>query len=355
MFDLLKKTAVRTLLRPRLLYPPSLILFVTSQCNAVCRHCFNWMNLNRKDELTIDEIENLSLSLGKINDIAISGGEPFLREDLPDICALFFQNNGLTALGIPTNGLLPKRIFEMTKKILKLSGGKKVIIRLSLDGMREKHDEIRGIKGSFESVFKTYRLLHNLKLEFCNLELHVNPVLTNQNYLDLFELTNYIKMNMPDIDSYGFAFVRGDVRDKSYSLPSMDKIRKLCDYVDIAISNDYSIKDRACRKAILHYRIETISQSKQVIPCQAGRLIGVVMDNGDVRSCELLPPIGNLRRRTFFEIWNSKEMKEQRNKIRQGNCFCTHECFLFPSMMGDLSVYPRLFFYLIKSLKGKMR
>ena len=59
--------------------PPFLILFINSICNQKCDHCFYWRNLNRKDDLTRDELFALSDQLGRIENLNLSGGEPFLR------------------------------------------------------------------------------------------------------------------------------------------------------------------------------------------------------------------------------------------------------------------------------------
>ena len=61
--------------------PPFLILFINSICNQKCEHCFYWRNLNRKDDLTTEEIFALSRSLGRIENLNLSGGEPFLRPE----------------------------------------------------------------------------------------------------------------------------------------------------------------------------------------------------------------------------------------------------------------------------------
>ena len=60
--------------------PPFLTLFITSTCNLTCPHCFYWRELNQKDDLSFDEIAKLSESLDPIENLNLSGGEPFLRK-----------------------------------------------------------------------------------------------------------------------------------------------------------------------------------------------------------------------------------------------------------------------------------
>src|SRR5271167_849141 len=74
--------------------PPFLILFINSTCNQKCEHCFYWRNLNRRDDLTREELFGLSKSLGRVETLSLSGGEPFLRREFAEICRQFIRHNG---------------------------------------------------------------------------------------------------------------------------------------------------------------------------------------------------------------------------------------------------------------------
>src|SRR5262249_31217254 len=73
--------------------PPFLIVFINSICNLTCEHCFYWRNLNRRDDLTVDEFRKLSKELGEFEILNLSGGEPFIRSEFAEICSLFIENN----------------------------------------------------------------------------------------------------------------------------------------------------------------------------------------------------------------------------------------------------------------------
>src|SRR5688572_11102532 len=75
--------------------PPFLIMFINSLCNMKCEHCFYWKELNQPDDLTLDEIVALSKELGPIENLNLSGGEPFLREEFSTICRQFIRQNGV--------------------------------------------------------------------------------------------------------------------------------------------------------------------------------------------------------------------------------------------------------------------
>src|SRR5512147_83188 len=89
--------------------PPFLVLFINSICNMKCEHCFYWTSLNKRDDMSKDEIFALSRSLGKLENLNLSGGEPFLRKEFAEICRQFIQHNGVRQIYVPTNGYYKDR------------------------------------------------------------------------------------------------------------------------------------------------------------------------------------------------------------------------------------------------------
>ena len=94
--------------------PNYIVFHVTSVCNAKCKMCFNWKNLNnnKKNELTLEEIDKLSKSLNGLIYVSLGGGEPFLRKDINDIAYIFYKNNNARIFQIATNCLQPRQIAE---------------------------------------------------------------------------------------------------------------------------------------------------------------------------------------------------------------------------------------------------
>ena len=66
--------------------PPFLIVFINSICNLTCEHCFYWKDLNKRNDLTLEEFERLSQELGTIEVLNLSGGEPFINKNFAAIC-----------------------------------------------------------------------------------------------------------------------------------------------------------------------------------------------------------------------------------------------------------------------------
>src|SRR5882724_5459963 len=94
----------------------TVILFVTSRCNAFCKTCFYHEELNQPGDLTFAQIEKISRTMPPITDLWLSGGEPTLRRDVSEVIGTFTKNNGINRLIIPTNGLIKSRVYEIVDR-----------------------------------------------------------------------------------------------------------------------------------------------------------------------------------------------------------------------------------------------
>ncbi|MGW8178924.1 MAG: radical SAM protein, partial [bacterium] len=131
--------------------PVNLIFFVTSQCNLLCTHCFYWEELNKKkNELSLDEISRITKSLPNLLSVSLTGGEPFLRKDLPEIAELFERNSSVRNIQIPSNGFLVERTVLRAEEMLKRVRRARVCTGVSLDGPKDIHNKIRQNERSFE-------------------------------------------------------------------------------------------------------------------------------------------------------------------------------------------------------------
>jgi len=330
--------------------PSYLIFFVTSKCNARCQHCFNWRNLNKNKDLTLKEIKKLSKQLGEIDSLNISGGEPFLRKDLAEICGIFFNINKVKRLAIPTNGLVEKRdIYRQVEKILNYAKDSEVTIIFSFEGTEKIHEEIRRVKGGFNKTLEAMLSVAKLREKYPNLKIQVGTTVSNKNYLEIYKLIDFLNDRLVNLDVFSIGFIRGNPKEKSFRLPEICKLKRLEEYRRNKLPVSSFIGE-AIERTIFDLKIKVLRKKRQLVKCVAGDFIGVVMDNGDVAPCELLPSVGNIRNNDFKTIWNSKKARHATDKISAGKCFCTHECFLFPSLLGKFDYYPLLFFNYLKVL-----
>ncbi|MBK7919640.1 MAG: radical SAM protein [Chloroflexi bacterium] len=134
---------------PKML-PLNITLSPSPKCNSRCLTCNIWMK--RENELTLDEWDKVLASLGTAPYwFTISGGEPLMYPGVVELAKLAYKHCQPGIINIPTNGILnsgPERV----RAILESCPNSQLIINLSLDGVGEKHDFIRGVAGNFEKL-----------------------------------------------------------------------------------------------------------------------------------------------------------------------------------------------------------
>ena len=314
--------------------PPFLVLFINSICNLTCDHCFYWRDLNQRNDLSFDEIKSLSENLGPIDNLNLSGGEPFIRKEFAEIVRTFIRNNGVKQVYVPTNGYFTKRTEQAVRSVLEDKDLMLFGCELSLDGMPDYHDKFRGNDKSFKKAMETYDMLATLQQEDPRLRIHSNSCATNQNMGEIWELTSYLHERCPKMDHHNLAIIRGDRKDPGLLAPPIDDYRALSEHVrSVWLDRDEGRFGAIVEPMLQWAKTESILQTTQVVPCKAGTLAGVVYANGDVSACELHEPLGNLRQASFREIWNSPKTQQLREQIRAKSCWCTTEVFLWPSIV----------------------
>ncbi len=326
--------------------PPFLILFINSICNQKCEHCFYWRNLNRKDDLTKEELFALSRSLGRVENLNLSGGEPFLRPEFGEICRQFIRHNRVRQIYVPTNGYFTDRTVAQIQETLREKSLDLFVAEISLDGMEEFHNRFRGSPGAFAKAMQTYDALARLQERDRRLRIHAISTATGVNIDEIRRLTTYLYERCPMMDHHNLALIRGDRKNPSLQGPQLAEYEDLYEYMRRLWAPREQGRYGAAVEPMLQWaKVLTTTARRQVVPCRAGVLTAIVYSNGDVGVCETHAPLGNLREKTFPEIWSSKAAVDLRASIARNECYCTNEVFLWPSI-----VYQPL--QLIQALNG---
>jgi MoaA/NifB/PqqE/SkfB family radical SAM enzyme len=313
--------------------PPLLILFINSICNMKCEHCFYWQNLNRRDDLTFDEMVNLSQQLGRIENLNLSGGEPFLRKDFGAICREFIRNNKVKEIYVPSNGYFTDRTITQIRETLKEKSLRLFVIELSLDGMPEFHDKFRVTKNSFTYAMETYDALAKLQREDPRLQIHSISTATADNMMEIRRLTTFLFERCPQMSHHNLALIRGDRKNPSLEGPKLAEYKELAEYVQRLWAPREQRRYGSIVEPLLQWaKVKTAEEKRQVVPCKAGVLSAVIYSNGDVSVCETHKPLGNIRDKSFNEIWYSEAAEKLRASISAKECYCTNEIFLWPSI-----------------------
>lgn len=340
----MKQLAVRVAKHARLAYqnlaltgvpsPPFLILFINSLCNMRCEHCFYWQQLNQPDDLTLEEIVRLSEDLGPIENLNLSGGEPFLRKEFAAICRQFIVRNGVREIYVPTNAYFPERTIAALRGVLEEPSLKLFGVELSLDGMPRFHDEFRKTPNSFRNAMRTYDELVKLQQEDSRLQIHAISTATESNMGEIRQLTTFLFDRCPAMTHHNLAIIRGDRKNPTLGGPALEEYKALYQYMRRLWSEREASRQGSIVEPMLQWvKLRSAEQSRQVVPCRAGVLSAVIHANGDVGVCEQRPPIGNLRQQSFREIWAAAETARIRRSIADRECYCTNEIFMWPSIV----------------------
>src|SRR5262249_16518253 len=164
--------------------PPFLILFINSICNLTCEHCFYWRSLNRRDDLTYQELSKLSSELGDFENLNLSGGEPFIRPKFGDICLFFTEKNNVKRIYVPINGNFTERTQTELERVFQSKSLQSFVCEISLDGMPAYHDRFRGNARSFAKAMETYDMLAEMQKQEPRLRIHANSVAMSENMED---------------------------------------------------------------------------------------------------------------------------------------------------------------------------
>jgi len=330
----------------------TVILFVTSRCNSLCRTCFYHQELNQPGDMTFDQIERVSRTMPPITDLWLSGGEPTLRHDASDIVSMFVRNNGVRRLIIPTNGLVKERVYAIVDGALGSHSSLHLYLNVALDGYGGTHDRIRGVPGHWQKTLDCIESLYSLKEKYRDrFRLNVNTVVCADNYAEIERLAEYMWDNFK-LDGQYFNIVRGEtpVGDEIKQVPP-EVLPPMYSYIsqltkrygDRMFVNDDAATRLAKNVAYVgtiatHYRTQHQNFLKTTawpFACTAGETIAVIDYNGDVRACELREKFASLHSYDydFGALWRAHERQAEVTAIDGGKpCWCTHVCFIHDSM-----------------------
>ncbi len=329
--------AYRRLGRPRRL-PLSLVVSVSYRCNSRCKTCNVWQK--SAEELTAEEWRDV---FGKIGTapyyLTFSGGEPFLREDIADIVIAACELCKPHLITIPTNGLMSRAILRRVEKILQAAPGVQVGINISLDGVGQEHDFIRGIEGSYQRALETYRSLR--ALDYPNLSLSVHTVVSRFNAKRLPEI--YHELFKLKADSY-----ISEIAEQRVELGTMDmdiapSPREYASIADFLVTQIKAGNFAGTAKITQAFRMQyydlakrILLERRQVIPCHAGCASGHIAPDGDVWTCcTRADPVGNLRDSAYdlAPIWFAERADVLRRSIAAGECYCPMANVAYSNML----------------------
>lgn len=323
--------------------PMTITYSVTAACQSRCKTCqigamFCQDPTRPQKDLKLDEIEKIFKSMKPVYFFNMSGGEPFMRDDLPEIVELACKYLKPRVVHTPTNAILSEKIIKNTEKIIqivrKYDPSVPVTVKPSIDGVGDKHDEIRGVKGNFKCLLKTIDGLKKLEEKYDNFHLELGTVISNFNINDLDEIEDFVH-------SLGVESYRNEVAEcctEFFNLedeitPPAEVYQKLIKDFARKVEDNIGKKKKLARTTeamrVVYYDLagKILAEKRQVIPCYAGVSNVHINYDGGVWPCCVLgyeQEMGNLRDYDydFQKLWYSDKAFEVRKYIKEKNCAC---------------------------------
>jgi len=325
-------------LRPR---PLNLTFSVTYRCNSKCKTCNVWKK--RVDDFTLDEYKRLFDNIGHtLYWATFSGGEPFIRPDLIDIVCECYDRCRPGIITIPTNGMLRSRILDGVARLSRHAKNAKIIINFSLDGIGERHDEIRGVPGNYARMREVFRELK--AAQHPNVTVGVHTVVSQLNVHDVPTVRRHVRKEFgPDSFITELAEERLELDTIGLDItPSPHDygvvVDDLVNDIDRSPASGIAGLTQAFRREYYQLAHRTLREQRQVLPCYAGLASAQIAPNGDVWTCcTRAESMGNLREAgfDFMKVWTSGRAGELRASIRRGDCFCPLANAAYSSMLCD--------------------
>ena len=345
--------------------PINLTFSVTNICQSRCKTCNIWKIYRdqpdkRHTELNIQEIEKIFQTIGHVYIFNVSGGEPFLREDFPEIIKLACKYLSPGIIHIPTNAIATQKIKTQLADILTHIRANHPQVHLtvkpSLDHIGKKHDHLRGVPGNFNKVLTLFDHLKALKPDFPQLHAELGTVISRWNIMDIEEISRYITSTLsPDSYRNEIAEQRSEMCNQNDPITpnARDYDRAIRFFVSsIRVDMDSKVMFQKLTNAfrLVYYQlaIGIMKEKRQVIPCYAGISNAHMTPYGDIWPCCTLgyeKSMGNLREfgYNFHKLWNSALAGQIRREIKAGQCYCPLANQAYSNILMDAGAMKNIF------------
>ncbi len=284
-------------------------VILTYRCNARCQMCHTWQFPTRpEEEITAEHLRKLPDRLGRLN---ITGGEPMLRKDIEEIVAVLHKK--AHRLEISTNGYFTDRIVDIARKYPDIT------IRVSLEGLPRKNDEIRGLKHGFDRGLRTILRLKELGIKDIGFSIVIQDA-NAEDLLDFYHLAEGLDVEFAQaVPHNSFYFHKLDNK-----IENQERVAAQIERLMAAFLRSRRVKNWF-RAYLNRGLVDYVKGAPRVLACGAGSDIFFVGPLGEVYPCNVMEEsMGNLKEQSFEEIWTSQRASEVREKVRT----CPENCWM---------------------------
>lgn len=296
-------------------------VIVTYRCNAKCTMCNRYKAPSKpEEEISIETIKKLP----EMYFTNITGGEPFIRDDLKDIVRELLKKSD--RIVISTNGFFTDRIVELCKEFPQVG------IRISIEGLEKTNNEIRGLDDGFNRGYTTLKKLVDMGMK----DVGFGMTVQDRNAADLVPLYNIS-------DELGMEFATASLHNSFYFVESnniiKDRLTVAQNFEDLVNRLlDSNSPKKWFRAYFNHGLINYIFSQKRLLPCDMSFDTFFIDPYGDVMPCNGTKEkqvMGNLNRQSWEELWNSEQAEKVRSFVRN----CDRNCWMIGSVSPAMHKY----------------
>ena len=296
-------------------------VIVTYRCNARCTMCNRYKAPSRPDEeISLDTIKKLP----RMYFTNITGGEPFIREDLPDIVRELYTKSD--RIVISTNGYFTDRIIALAEEFPEVG------IRVSIEGLEQTNNEIRGLPDGFNRGYSTLKKLVEMK----HPDVGFGMTVQDRNAPDLvplYKLSNELGMEFATAslhNSFYFVEAKNIIHDRPMVAKNFENLIN-----ELLKSNE---PKKWFRAYFNHGLINYIYGQPRLLPCDMAFDTFFIDPYGDVMPCNGTKDkevMGNLNEQSWDELWGSEQAERVRNVVRH----CDRNCWMIGSVSPAMHKY----------------
>ncbi len=296
-------------------------VIVTYRCNARCTMCNRYKAPSLPDEeISLDTIKKLP----RMYFTNITGGEPFIRTDLKEIVRELYNKSD--RIVISTNGFFTDRIIDLAKEFPQVG------IRISIEGLEQTNNEIRGLNNGFQRGYTTLKKLREMGMKDVGFGMTVQDR-NAPDLVPLYQLSNEMGMEFATAtlhNSFYFVEAKNIIHDRPMVAKNFENLVN-----ELLKSNS---PKKWFRAYFNHGLINYIYGQPRLLPCDMSFDTFFIDPYGDVMPCNGTKEkevMGNLNRQSWNELWNSPGAETVRKKVRH----CDRACWMIGSVSPAMHKY----------------
>ena len=296
-------------------------VIVTYRCNAKCTMCNRYKVPSKpEEEISLDTVKKLP----EMYFTNITGGEPFIRDDLKDIVRELYKKSD--RIVISTNGFFTDKIVDLCKEFPQIG------IRISIEGLEQTNNEIRGLEDGYNRGYTTLKKLVDMGMQ----DVGFGMTVQDRNAADLVPLYNIS-------DELGMEFATASLHNSFYFVEShniiKDRLMVAQNFEDLINRLLESNSPKKWFRAYFnHGLINYIFSQKRLLPCDMSFDTFFIDPYGDVMPCNGTKEkqvMGNLNEQSWDELWNSEQAEKVRKFVRN----CDRNCWMIGSVSPAMHKY----------------